>query len=99
MVDVAIIAGYPKSLTTFRANLIETLCKRGHRVHAIAPDAEPEVRDWLAARDVAYHRVDFSRAALSPIGDLKVLLAMRRVLRNLGASHIIAYTIKPVVFG
>lgn len=99
MARVVLIAGLAESLVNFRGPLIEALLAAGHQVAALGPEAQPATLAWLGARGVAYRTVPLARAGLSPGGDLATYRAIRAELSTLKPDAVIAYTIKPVVYG
>lgn len=99
MARVAVVAGLASSLVNFRGPLIEALVADGHVVHAIAPSIDETTARWLCARGVASHPVALSRAGTSVLGDLRTLAALTRSFRKIAPDTVIAYTIKPIVYG
>lgn len=99
MSRIAVIAGHAESLIRFRGDLLDALRANGHEVVAIAPEDDDSVRQRLAAKGVGYHVVPMSRAGLNPFADLKYLLQVSQCLRAVKADVVLAYTIKPVVYG
>lgn len=98
---ILIVASLPRSLRNFRGALIEALGAAGHEVHCAAPDLleDSATRDWLRARAVTCHDLPLARAGLSVAGDLRLLVHLYRMMRRLGPDLVLAYTIKPVVWG
>ncbi len=99
MPRIAIIAGLSQSLVNFRGPLLDAMLQAGHEVHALAPEADAKTLDWLNRRGVAFHQIPLSRAGLSPRGDLATLRAIRRILGDVRPDIMMAYTIKPVIYG
>lgn len=96
---VAILAGLASSLVTFRGPLIRELVARGNEVHAVAPSFDPDSSRWLGEHGVEFHEIGLSRTGLSVAADLKTLTELVKVMRRIKPDHVIAYTIKPVVYG
>lgn len=99
MARVALIAGQAQSLVNFRGPLIEALLAQGHVVHAMGPAADAATLEWLGARGVSYRPVPLERTGLSPIGDAATLWALFTGFRDIRPDAVIAYTIKPVIYG
>lgn len=95
------VAGLASSLHNFRGPLLEALCERGLEVHAAAPGLRDDVatRAWLEARGIRCHDVPLARVGLSPLGDLRALLALYRLMRRVRPEIFLGYTIKPVIWG
>lgn len=101
MARILIIASLASSLRNFRGPLLEAMLARGHTVVAAAPELEtdPETRAWLEARGVACHAYPMARSGLSPVGDLRSMLAHYRLMRRVRPDVCLGYTIKPVIWG
>ena len=98
---ILIVASLPRSLCNFRGALIEAFCAAGHEVHCAAPDLleDGATRDWLRARDVTCHDLPLARTGLSVAGDLRTLVHLYWVMRRIAPDLMLAYTIKPVIWG
>lgn len=96
-----LIAGYSESLTNFRGPLIDALIASGEEVHAAAPElcAHPEVAARLLAKGVRIHNVSMNRTGMNPWHDLKTLLCLYRLMRQIRPDRVLGYTIKPVIYG
>jgi glycosyltransferase involved in cell wall biosynthesis len=71
----------------------------GHEVHAAGPSSDIDTSNWLKKRGVEYHTVPFDRAGLSVTRDIQTFWALRRVVGDLKPDVLLAYTIKPVIYG
>lgn len=98
---VLVIAGQAASLINFRGPLLTLLVDAGHEVHAAAPglNDDADLRARLEALGVQPHDIVMARASLDPVMDLRSLMAMCRLMRGLRPNLVLAYTIKPVVWG
>ncbi|MDQ7836333.1 MAG: glycosyltransferase family 4 protein [Humidesulfovibrio sp.] len=99
---IVIVAGYAPSLVNFRGPLLRALVARGHKVMALAPPEEPGSPDTsisLRAMGVELIRFPMRRGGVDPRQDLRTLLALRREFQLLQPDLILAYTIKPVIYG
>lgn len=99
MSKIVVIAGLAESLIRFRGDLLDAMRANGHEVAAIAPEDDDFVRKRLAEKGIAYHVVPMARAGLNPFADLRYLLQLCRCLRKIKPDVVLAYTIKPVVYG
>lgn len=98
---ILFLAGAPRSLINFRGPLIEALLARGHEVHTAAPfqDADEGIRQRLRDIGAAVHSVPLQRTGMSALSDLRTLSSLLGVIRRSAPDVVIAYTIKPVVYG
>lgn len=99
MSKIVVIAGFAESLIRFRGDLLAAMQTNGHEVAAIAPEDDDSVRKRLAEKGVEYHVVPMARAGLNPFADLRYLLQLSQCLRKIKPDVVLAYTIKPVVYG
>jgi glycosyltransferase involved in cell wall biosynthesis len=96
---IVVIAAYPESLVNFRGALLRSLVERGHRVSALAAPAAPELVQRIEALGVRFLSYPVARNAMNPEQDLRTFQALRVLLRETQPDVILAYTIKPVIWG
>ena len=96
---VVVIGGFAPSLLVFRRELLEALVAADHEVIACASEDDPAVRAELAKIGVTYQPVHLSRTGANPIHDLQTMVKFYRAWRQLQPDLILAYTIKPIVYG
>ncbi len=98
-VRIVVLGCLAASLTAFRGRLIDALLARGHEVVGCAADHDPAVVAELAAKGVRFVQVPLDRTGLDPWRDLKSIVALRRILAELRPDVLLAYTMKPMVYG
>jgi glycosyltransferase involved in cell wall biosynthesis len=96
---ILIIGGISRSLINFRGPLIRAMLAAGHKVTACAGTPEAEVATILEKWGVRFIPVPLARAGMNPLGDLQTFLAIRRIMRQERPDTVLAYTIKPVIWG
>lgn len=79
--------------------MIREFLSRGHRVTAIGSEEMADVRALLEEWGAQYVVVPIRRAGLNPLADLRAIYFLYQTLRSLRADLVLAYTIKPVVYG
>ena len=96
-----IIASYPVSILKFRGALIKALQDKGFEIHVAAPEFEvyPEERDSLIALGYTVHDIPMQRTGTNPLNDAKTLSALYLLMKKIKPSHVMGYTIKPVIYG
>ena len=96
-----LVASFPDSILHFRGPLLEALLTRGLRVHVAAPGLGEgsEWRDKLQARGVVVHDIPLRRTGMNPLADLRTLIELWRLMRKVRPDYVLAYTIKPVIYG
>lgn len=96
---VVILSSYAESLYNFRGDLIRALIERGLRVYALAPDYDAAKVARVEALGATAIAVPLDRNGMSAFGDLKSLLHLRKVMRDLRPQLFFGYFMKPVIYG
>lgn len=96
---VVLVGAFPESLLNFRGELIRALIDKGHRVTVMAAPASVDVVGQLGALGAQYRAYPVQRSAMSVRHDLGTFVALWRCFRELQPDVILAYTIKPVIWG
>jgi glycosyltransferase involved in cell wall biosynthesis len=99
MALIVVLGGEARSLINFRGPLLASLVSAGHEVIACAPDASEDVQSTLKAFGARYRQIPISRAGVNPLHDLRTLWACWRLFRDARPDLVLAYTIKPVIWG
>ncbi|MGP5439691.1 glycosyltransferase family 4 protein [Psychrobacter faecalis] len=96
-----IVASYPASITNFRGALIKALKDKGFEIHIAAPEFEifPEEYESLTALGYVVHPIPMQRTGTNPLNDAKTLSALYLLMKKIQPSHVMGYTIKPVIYG
>lgn len=96
-----IIASYPASILKFRGALIKALQDKGFEIHIAAPEFEvfPEEYENLTALGYVVHPIPMQRTGTNPLNDAKTLSALYLLMKKIKPSHVMGYTIKPVIYG
>lgn len=97
MSKVLILANNARGLFLFRGMLIQKLIEQGHEVTASVP--YDECVPSLQELGVRILETPIDRRGINPVHDIRLLRTYVKMLRNLGASCVITYTIKPNVYG
>lgn len=96
---IMILGATPKSLINFRGNLLRSINASGLNVVALASNAKSSEVDEIRALNISYVDYPVSRNSLSAIEDFKTLLSLRVIFNKYKPSVILAYTIKPIIWG
>jgi glycosyltransferase involved in cell wall biosynthesis len=71
--------------------------RRGYEVHVAA--ASDDTVEVLHRHGIHFHRIDFKRRGLGPVGEVRTLLQLTRLYRRLRPALVHHVTIKPVIYG
>jgi glycosyltransferase involved in cell wall biosynthesis len=96
---ILVVGSLAESLVNFRGDLLRELRGRGHDVIAAAPAGPPWVDDALARWGVRRLVLPLDRTGTHPLRDAALLRALVRSMRAECPDAVLAYTIKPVVYG
>ncbi|MCP4923430.1 MAG: glycosyltransferase family 4 protein, partial [bacterium] len=96
---IGIIASSAHSFIGFRLDLIKDFLAAGFHVHCIAPEMTPEVSSVLQKLGCECHEYALDRAGMNIFKDCVSGLALFRILREVRPDIVLAYTIKPVIYG
>lgn len=96
-----IVASYPASILKFRGALIKALQDKGFETHIAAPEFEIFPEEYEDLTDLGYvvHPIPMQRTGTNPLNDAKTLSALYLLMKKIKPSHVMGYTIKPVIYG
>jgi glycosyltransferase involved in cell wall biosynthesis len=95
---ILVVGAYAPSLINFRGPLIRALAAAAHEVTAMAAEAPPTVVESLRAMGACYRRYGVRRGGMNPVVEIRTLLALRRVIKEVEPHVVLAYTVKPIVW-
>jgi glycosyltransferase involved in cell wall biosynthesis len=96
---ILVLSSYSRSLTNFRLELLKSMVRAGHVVVAAGPEDDPDVKADLSKIGVEFARIPMARASLSPVRDIATFLQIRRLIKKIRPDVVVAYTMKPIVYG
>lgn len=96
---ILIIAGFAESLVRFRIDLISTLIDNGNEVCVACPNIDSLTEATLTEKGVNIYQVPLKRAGMNPLQDIGYLCGLIRLMRAISPDAVLAYTIKPVIYG
>ncbi|MFC6053511.1 glycosyl transferase [Acinetobacter sp. Ac_877] len=95
------ISSFLPSVLNFRGKLLEAIHTKGFEIHICAPDLNEFSDELNQLQNLGYHvhSVPMQRTGTNPIQDLKTLLALVALMRQIQPDYVLSYTIKPVIYG
>lgn len=103
MSKFCLIASHPRSVLNFRGDLLRELSFQGLEVHIIIPHIDDSVDFGLKSKilNLGYHvhEVSMQRTGLNPIADIKTCIQIYKKIKRISPDYVLAYTIKPVLYG
>lgn len=96
-----LIASFPDSILKFRGELLRSLANKGLTIHIAAPDLSANSSLCRAIEKAGYHAHDIPlrRVGMNPVADLNCLFSILRLVKVLRPAAVLAYTVKPVIYG
>ncbi|MFH0292821.1 glycosyltransferase family 4 protein [Vibrio alginolyticus] len=98
MAKFIIIGALPSSLYNFRGHLISLLSK-DHKVTSVSNSPKFEEREIIKSLGCKFETCNIERSGVNPITDFKTMFDFCRILKSSDAEVVLAYTIKPIVWG
>ncbi len=94
---VAIVINTSWNIFNFRLGLLRALQEDGYNVVAIAPtdDYSPK----LEALGIKHYDIKINNKGTNPLEDAKLVLAFRKLYKEIAPDVILQYTIKPNIYG
>ena len=96
---IAVIGSASASLVNFRGPMIERMVRTGAEVVGMAPGPAPAVAAALEEIGAQYHPFSLDRAGTNPFNDLLSVQELQRHFETLRPDLVVAYTMKPVIYG
>ncbi len=89
----------PNSLINFRGELIKSFEKAGKIVTTVSLPLSVDQEKYFLQKRIKHVSIFFQRNGLSPIADLRLFFSMSRLYSQQSPELVLAYTIKPVIWG
>lgn len=99
VMNIVVIASYASSLINFRRELLSAFVNDGHSVIACAPGENQDVTECLKLMNIEYRSIKLERTGINPFDDIKTIIQLRSLFREINPDIVLSYTIKPVIFG
>lgn len=96
---ILVIGALAESLINFRAELINSLKRHNCKVLTVSSPLSPSLVDKFGDKAFEHAAVNFQRNGLNPLVDLKSCFALYRLYKKEKPQKVLAYTIKPVIWG
>src|SRR5690606_11015070 len=83
----------------FRGELIKSLIRQQYVVSTASSPATEQEKEKIETLGATHHDIDLHRNGLNPLSDLKTFWQLKSLFHALQPNIILAYTIKPVIWG
>lgn len=96
---ILVIGVEPRSLLSFRGQLISAIEISGHSVVSVSSALSESLAEEFQSAKVSHRPVYFQRNSFNPIADLKTFFQLYSLYKQEKPVLTLAYTIKPVIWG
>lgn len=96
-----IISSFLPSILNFRGKLLEAMESQGLEIHIFAPDIKDFSVEKERLESLGYfvYDIPMQRTGTNPTADFKALVVMYKLIKQIKPNYVLAYTIKPVIYG
>lgn len=94
---IVLVSNTSWSLYNFRLGLIRALNKEGYEVTVVAP--RDSFTSKLISEGISYKELNIKNYSINPFDDLKLILQLFRIYKQIKPGLIFHYTIKPNIYG
>ncbi|SUO97909.1 glycosyltransferase family 4 protein [Suttonella indologenes] len=96
-----VICNFPPSIINFRGKLLEAIASKGYEIYILSPNLQDFPNEAQFLSEQGYHLIEIpmQRTGMNPLSDLKMMWAIYKTLKEVKADYVLAYTIKPVIYG
>lgn len=94
---IIFVVNDPHFFLSHRLPIANGAKQTGYNVHVVTGPGEGIEK--IAQAGLTHHKVDLSRSGKNPVAELKTLIDLYRLMRNLQPSIVHLVTIKPVLYG
>ena len=78
---------------------MKAIIDEGFHLFISVPDSDDERVNYFRDIGADIIKTDFNRRGMNPLADLKLMMAYRRLIKQLKPNAVLSYTIKPNVYG
>jgi glycosyltransferase involved in cell wall biosynthesis len=96
---IAVISSFSRSLTNFRLELLKRMASLGHEVLTYGPERDDAVIQTLSEIGVSFQQLPMARTGTNPIADFGTLKSLVSSFRQYKPDVVLAYTMKPIIYG
>lgn len=96
--NILVLTNNIVGLHSFRKEVMKAIVDAGYEVYISEPDDDERVNYF---KGIGCHiiKTKFDRRGMNPIADFKLMIAYRKMIKQLRPVAVLSYTIKPNVYG
>lgn len=96
---VVLLGTVAASTINFRGDFIRALVSEGYDIYCLCTDFDEDSKAVVAemgAKPISYR---LSRAGMNPFADLKTILILKKLLKDIKPDLVLSFFVKPVIYG
>ena len=96
--NVLVLTNSISGLNNFRKEVVKAIRDEGFNIYISVPEDSPKAAYF---REIGCEIIltEFNRRGVNPLADFKLMLAYRKLMKNLKPVAVLTYTIKPNIYG
>jgi len=95
---ILLVGSIAGSIVNFRGDLIKAWIERGYQVVTLSRPSKEVREERIRALGAVHREIPIERDKINPWKDIKLILALRKIIREEKPEYIFAYTVKPVIY-
>lgn len=95
---ILIISPKNKTVYNFRGDLVKDMIAAGHEVYITGPNRD-FYEEIMALGTKKFFEIFLVKDNTNPLGDLRYLNGLKKLIRALKPDMVFSYTVKPVIYG
>lgn len=97
--NILVLTNFIAGLHSFRKEVMKAIVDAGYQLYISVPDAEDDLAKNFENKGCHLIKTEFDRRGMNPLADFKLMMAYRRMIKQLRPVAVLSYTIKPNVYG
>lgn len=97
--NILVLTNFIAGLHSFRKEVMKAIVDAGFQLYISVPDADSDLAKNFEEFGCHLIKTELDRRGMNPLADFKLMMAYRRIIKQLKPIAVLSYTIKPNVYG
>ena len=97
--NILVLTNFIAGLHSFRKEVMKAIVDDGYQLYISVPDTDSDLAKNFEEFGCHLIKTEFDRRGMNPLADFKLMMAYRRMIKQLKPVAVLSYTIKPNVYG
>ena len=97
--NILVLTNFIGGLHSFRKEVIKAIKDGGYEVYISVPDDGDDRVGYFEGIGCHIIKTQLNRRGMNPVADMRLMLAYRKMIKQLKPKAVLSYTIKPNVYG